>query len=93
MPLRAVVAAAAGVGLALAFPPADLLHGWLAVPALALLVAAVRGLTWRQGAVVGLAGAYAFFLALLGWLRVIGLDAQNAFILFEALRHHSFFFV
>ena len=84
LPLRAVVAAAAGVGLALAFPPADLLHGWLAVPALALLVAAFRGLTWRQGAVVGLAGGYAFFLALLGWLRVIGLDAWAVLSLLQA---------
>ena len=84
LPLRAVVAAAAGVGLALAFPPADLLHGWLAVPALALLVAAFRGLSWRQGAVVGLGGGYAFFLALLGWLRVIGLDAWAVLSLLQA---------
>jgi apolipoprotein N-acyltransferase len=39
------------------------------------VVAAHRGLTWRAGALVGLAAGTAFFLVLLRWLLVLGPDA------------------
>ncbi|MFE1782862.1 apolipoprotein N-acyltransferase, partial [Streptomyces sp. NPDC059506] len=80
---RTAVAAAAGVALALAFPPYDL---WplslLAVAALALLA---RGRTARQGAWLGFALGLPFFAVLLVWLRVIGFDAVIGLAVVEAL--------
>jgi apolipoprotein N-acyltransferase len=70
--------ATAGVALAVAFPPFDLLAGWVALPAFALLVAAFRGLRAPQGALVGLVAGSTFFLVLLGWIRVLGPDAWIA---------------
>jgi apolipoprotein N-acyltransferase len=83
---RSALAAAAGLALAAAFPPYGV---WplspLAVAALSLLT---RGRTARQGAWLGFAFALPFFLWLLFWLRVIGLDATFGLSLAE-----SFFFV
>ena len=73
--LRALAAAAAGAALAAAFPPYDLLGGWLALPALASLLASFRRLRPGGGALVGLVAGLTFFLILLGWLRVLGPDA------------------
>ena len=57
----------------LAFPPYDL---WpLAVPSVAALVLLCRGVRVRVGTLVGLVYGLAFFLGLLPWMRVIGLDA------------------
>lgn len=82
---RVLAAVCAGVVLALAFPPYDLLGGWAAVPGFAALVAAHRGLTARLGALVGLASGTAFFLVLLVWLRVLGPDAWVVLALVCAL--------
>jgi apolipoprotein N-acyltransferase len=82
---RVLAAVSAGVVLALAFPPYDLLAGWAAVPAFAALVAAHRGLTARAGALVGLTAGAAFFLVLLVWLRVLGPDAWVVLALVCAL--------
>jgi apolipoprotein N-acyltransferase len=83
---RSALAALAGLALAAAFPPYGV---WplspLAVAALSLLT---RGRTARQGAWLGFAFALPFFLWLLFWLRVIGLDATFGLSLAE-----SFFFV
>lgn len=72
---RLLVASGAGLLLALAFPPFDLLGGWAAVPALALLTTTFRSLPASLGAAVGLASGMAFFLPLLDWMRVLGPDA------------------
>ncbi|MBA0051021.1 apolipoprotein N-acyltransferase [Streptomyces sp. AJS327] len=70
---RAAGAAAAGVALALAFPPYGLwLLSPLAVAALSLLT---RGRTARGGAWIGLAFGWPFFTVLLKWLHVVGWDA------------------
>jgi apolipoprotein N-acyltransferase len=75
LPVRAVLGAVSGAGLALAFPPYDLAGGWVALPAFAGLIASHRLLTWRGGAVVGFTGGLVFFLILLQWLLVLGPDA------------------
>ena len=72
---RIVVGAAAAALLAFAFPPFDLLAGWAAVPALAGLIWAFRELRPGRGALLGLLTGMVFFLLLLGWMRVLGLDA------------------
>lgn len=72
-PVRLLLAALSGLLLWRAFPPHG--PGWLAVPALALLLAATAGSSGiaalRLGAVHGLT----LFLPLLAWMRVIGVDA------------------
>lgn len=68
-------AAGAGAALALSYPPCSAVGGWVAIPALAALVATLRGLAPRRAAAVGLVGGMAFFLILLDWLRVLGVDA------------------
>jgi apolipoprotein N-acyltransferase len=74
-PPRILVGAAAAALLALAFPPFDLLSGWSAVPALAGLIWAFRGLRPARGALLGLVAGMVFFLILLDWMRVLGPDA------------------
>ena len=80
---RTALAVAAGVVLALAFPPYGL---WplslLAVAALSLLT---RGRTSRQGAWTGLALGLPFFVALLRWLNVVGWDAVIGLSVIQAL--------
>ncbi len=81
--MRVLGGLGAGLLLSLAFPPFDLLDGWLAVPAVAGLVACFRGLPsdradgWLSGpgAVVGLVAGMGFFLVLLRWGEVVGADA------------------
>lgn len=81
---RVLLGAASGVVLALAFPPYDGLGGWLAVPAVALLVGCLRGTRPRQAAGVGLVAGLGFFLVLLSWLRVLGPDAWLLLALLSA---------
>lgn len=80
---RTAGAAAAGVALALAFPPYGL---WplslLAVAALSLLT---HGRTLRQGAWTGFAFGWPFFTVLLKWLHVVGWDAVLGLAFLETL--------
>ena len=70
---RTLLAAVGGAVLVIAFPPFD---RWpLAVPSAAALVLLCRGVSARVGALLGLVYGLAFFLGLMPWLRVIGLDA------------------
>ncbi|MGW3294674.1 apolipoprotein N-acyltransferase [Streptomyces xiamenensis] len=78
-----LAAAAAGVALALAFPPYDV---WpLSVLAVAVLSLVTRGRTGRQGAWFGLAFGFPFFLVLLKWLNTIGWDVVVGLSLLQAL--------
>lgn len=78
-----LVAALAGVALALAFPPYDL---WpLSVLAVAALSFLTRGRTGRQGAWLGFAFGFPFFLVLLKWLNTIGWDVVVGLSLLQAL--------
>lgn len=80
---RTALAAAAGLALALAFPPYDV---WpLSVVAVAALALLTRGRTVRQGAWTGFAFAFPFFFCLLRWLHVVGYDAVTGLSLVEAL--------
>ncbi|MGE7434560.1 apolipoprotein N-acyltransferase [Kitasatospora sp. NPDC001175] len=80
---RTALAAAAGLMLALAFPPFDL---WpLSITGAAALSLLTRGRTARQGAWTGFAFGFPFFLLLLDWMRVIGLDAMAGLAFLEAL--------
>lgn len=80
--VRPCTAAAAGIGLGLAFPPYDL---WplaiLAVTALSLLV---REQAPRRAAGLGFVFGVAFFLTLIRWLHVIGWDAMAILSLLQA---------
>ena len=59
--------------LVVAFPPYDF---WpLSVLAVAVLTLLVRGLRAAHGALVGIIFGLVFFLGLMPWLRVIGIDA------------------
>jgi apolipoprotein N-acyltransferase len=78
--LRAV---AAGVLLALAFPPFDLWPAsFLAVAALSLLIRGTRG---RRAALVGLAFGLGFFGLLLRWMLVVGPAPAVGLVLLEAV--------
>jgi apolipoprotein N-acyltransferase len=62
-----------GLSMALAFPP----YGWWPAAAIgvALVSLSCRGRSVRAGAAVGLAAGLAFFVPLLSWLSVVGVDA------------------
>lgn len=80
---RTGLAVLCGLLLAAAFPPYDL---WpLSILAVAGLSLLTRGRTARQGAWTGFAFGLPFFLWLLSWLRVIGLDATIGLSVVEAL--------
>ncbi|HEY8457536.1 MAG TPA: apolipoprotein N-acyltransferase [Actinopolymorphaceae bacterium] len=80
---RLLLALGAGVALALAFPPFGL--AWLTpVAAGALTLACWRG-SVKTGAVAGLVFGIGFFVLLLQWIRVVGVDAWLALSLVEAL--------
>ncbi|MDJ1131346.1 apolipoprotein N-acyltransferase [Streptomyces iconiensis] len=69
---RTALAALAGVALALAFPPTGL---WpLSLVAVAAFSLLTRGRSARQGAWLGLAFGWPFFIVLLKWLHVVGWD-------------------
>ncbi len=80
---RSALAALGGVALAFAFPPYGL---WplslLAVAALSLLT---RGRTGRQGAWLGFAFGWPFFIVLLKWLHVVGWDAVIGLAFLQSL--------
>ena len=71
--LRLVGALTSGALLRLAFPAFDIT--WLLWPALALLLVSLRGVSAKQGALLGAMHSTVFFLWLLPWLGVIGTDA------------------
>jgi apolipoprotein N-acyltransferase len=77
------VAAVSGLALALSFPPFDV---WpLSIAAVAALSVLMRGRTVRQGAWLGFAFAFPFFVLLLDWLRTVGWDAVVGLSAIEAL--------
>src|SRR4051812_13710457 len=71
---RLAASAGAGLVLALGFPPFDV---WLPLVPLgvAALTLTVRGTGARVGAACGLTTGLTFFLVLVHWLSVIGVDA------------------
>lgn len=79
---RAGLAVAAGVAVGLAFPPYEL--WWLMPVGVAGLTLAAWGTRARHGAALGFVGGLAFFLILLRWLTVIGLDAWLLVAVLEA---------
>lgn len=83
MPVRLLVAALSGWVLSFAFAPYDL--WWLLPPAVAGLTLACTRTSVGRAALVGLLGGAAFFVALLDWLDVIGVDAWLALAMLQAL--------
>lgn len=71
--LRVLGAVISGVLLSLAFPPVGM--GWLALPAVALLIAVVVQTRLWHAAGLAFTAAAVFFLLLLHWLTVVGIDA------------------
>jgi apolipoprotein N-acyltransferase len=81
--VRIAAAAAAGLLLDVAFPPHDL--WWLAPVPVAMLTLLCRGVSPRQGALLGLATGLGFFVPLLVWIGTIaGPLAWVALALLEA---------
>jgi len=89
--VRAAAAIIAGLLMFLAFPP-NYLTGhsgangpWpLALIGIAVFTLAVRGASGRRGGWLGLLTGLAFFLPLLDWVRVIGLDGWAGLSLVQA---------
>jgi apolipoprotein N-acyltransferase len=81
--LRVVIATAAGIALALAFPPLG--WAWITPFAVGALTLVCKGLRVRTGALVGLGFGVGFFVVLLQWIRVIGVDGWVALTLIEAV--------
>lgn len=71
--MRLLLAVVSGVLLSLAFPPVT--WGWLALPAVALLIGLLIGTSPPKAALVAFVAATAFFLPLLHWLTIVGTDA------------------
>ncbi|MBM7788187.1 apolipoprotein N-acyltransferase [Tenggerimyces flavus] len=80
---RLPIAAAAGVAMALAFPPND--WAYLAPFAAATLTLLCMGTGIGRGALIGFAFGLGYFVMLLKWLVVIGIDAWLATGVIEAL--------
>ncbi|WNI14587.1 apolipoprotein N-acyltransferase [Streptomyces sp. ITFR-21] len=79
---RTAVAVVAGLLLTLAFPPYDV---WpLSIVAVAALSLLMRGRTVGQGAWLGFAFGFPFFVWLLAWLNVVGWDAVIGLSAIEA---------
>ena len=57
----------------MSFPPACV--GWLAIPAVALLIVAIQGCSWKQAFSLGFIFAALFNVLLLQWLTIVGVDA------------------
>lgn len=79
MPSRAVLAVAAAVAMAAAFPPAN--QWWAAPVSVGLLALATKGVRLAQAAMLGTAAGAVFFASSLAWLRVIGWDAYLVTVL------------
>ncbi|MBO8200035.1 apolipoprotein N-acyltransferase [Streptomyces smyrnaeus] len=80
---RTGLAALSGVVLAFAFPPYGI---WpLSLVAVAALSLLTRGRTIRQGAWLGLAFGWPFFVVLLKWLHVVGWDATIGLAFLQGL--------
>jgi apolipoprotein N-acyltransferase len=79
---RLLGSAAAGLAMALAFPPVE----WvvLAVPGMAVLLWAWRGATPRQAAGAGLVAGIAFFGVVMEWIRYFGAIAVVPLLLLLA---------
>jgi apolipoprotein N-acyltransferase len=79
---RSAVAVGCGLALASAFPPYGV---WpLSVAAVAGMALVVRGRGARQGAWLGFAFGFPFFVWLLQWLHVVGWDAVVGLSVIEA---------
>ena len=85
---RLLVAIAAGAVLGLAFEPHD--HPWLALVALPVLLATLRGVSMRAGFLIGSGFGIAYYLVLVPWLSVIGGDAAIALAVLEGLFYGVF---
>jgi apolipoprotein N-acyltransferase len=70
---RLAGAVSSGALLRLAFPEPGI--GALALPAVALLLASLHGVTARRGAGLAMVHGAVFYVSLLPWLQVIGVDA------------------
>ncbi|MGP3991190.1 apolipoprotein N-acyltransferase [Streptomyces sp. 3N207] len=80
---RTGLAVLSGVALAFAFPPYGV---WpLSIGAVAALSLLTRGRTGRQGAWLGLAFGWPFFVVLLKWLHVVGWDATIGLAFIQGL--------
>ncbi|CAB4927903.1 MAG: apolipoprotein N-acyltransferase [Actinobacteria bacterium] len=80
---RAGAAVTAGAGLLLALPPYDV--WWLAPPALAVLLLAVRGTGLRAAYALAVLTHLVLFLPLLEWTRYVGTAPWAALAVLEAL--------
>ena len=83
MPLRLLVAALAGVALAVSFEPLRLV--FLLPVSIAALLWCVHGLSLRRAALVGGVFGLTFMHSLLAWLLVVGVDAWLTASCFQAL--------
>lgn len=88
LPVRLVLAAAAGAAVALAFPP----YGWwpLLLVGLLCLLAVLHGLAPARGALVGLVFGVAYMGLLLPWMRVNGADSWVGLTILESLFFAAF---
>ena len=80
---RTVAALVGGLLLWGAFPPVG--WGWLAVAGVAAISVALWQASGRLGAMLGLVAGLAFFVPLLPWLTIVGIDAWLALALLCAL--------
>jgi len=83
VPPRLLVAALAGVGLAVSFEPLRLVF-LLPVSILALLWC-IRGLSLRRAALVGEVFGLFYMFPLIIWMRAVGTDAWLALSIFQSL--------
>jgi apolipoprotein N-acyltransferase len=83
VPLRLLVAALAGVALAVSFEPLRLV--FLLPVSVAALLWCVRGLSLRRAALLGWVFGLAFMLPLIFWMRAVGTDAWLALSTMQSL--------
>jgi apolipoprotein N-acyltransferase len=81
--LRALLAACAGLVLSLAFEPVAV--AWVIPVAVAGFVLTTRGLSLRQGLVVGLCFGATFYLTHIYWMRAVGIPAWLVLSTLETL--------